>query len=74
MDEFLAAEIAGVKPLLDRKRSVWVSTFGVDVDKNVVDRVLARHYRPTSGGTGPSWLSFIGHTTDSLWSASGSSG
>ena len=23
---------------------------------------------PASGGTGPSWLSFIGHTTDSLWS------
>jgi putative transposase len=43
-------------------------TFGVDVDKNVVHRVLAKHYRPTSGGSGPSWLSFIGHTTDSLWS------
>jgi putative transposase len=24
-------------------------TFGVDVDKNVVHRVLAKHYRPTSG-------------------------
>jgi putative transposase len=43
-------------------------TFGVDVDKNVVHRVLAKHYRPTSGGSGPSWLSFIGHATDSLWS------
>jgi hypothetical protein len=43
-------------------------TFGVDVDKNVVHRVLAKHYRPSSGGNGPSWLSFIGHTTDSLWS------
>jgi len=43
-------------------------TFGVDVDKNVVHRVLAKHDRPTSGGSGPSWLSFIGHTTDSLWS------
>jgi transposase InsO family protein len=43
-------------------------TFGVDVDKNVVRRVLAQHYRPTSNGTGPSWLSVIGHTTDSLWS------
>src|SRR4030081_2039281 len=43
-------------------------TFGVDVDKHVVHRVLATHYRPTSGGSGPSWLSFIGHTTDSLWS------
>ncbi len=31
-------------------------------------RVLSKHYRPTPGGIGPSWLSFIGHTTDSLWS------
>ena len=43
-------------------------TFGIDIDKNVVYRVLAKHYRPAPGGTGPSWLSFIGHTTDSLWS------
>src|SRR6516164_1664003 len=43
-------------------------TFGIDIDKNVVHRVLARHYRPRSGGTGPSWLSFIGHAADSLWS------
>jgi transposase InsO family protein len=43
-------------------------TFGVDLDKNVVHRVLAKHYRPAPGGTGPSWLSFIGHTRDSLWS------
>jgi transposase InsO family protein len=43
-------------------------TFGIDTDKNVVYRVLAKHYRPAPRGTGPSWLSFIGHTTDSLWS------
>ena len=43
-------------------------TFGVEIDKNVVYRVLAKHYRPAPGGTGPSWLSFIGHATDSLWS------
>jgi transposase InsO family protein len=43
-------------------------TFGVDIDKNVVARVLSKRYRPAPGGTGPSWLSFIGHTTDSLWS------
>src|ERR1700730_1677493 len=43
-------------------------TFGVDIDKNVVYRVLSKHYRHAPGGTGPSWLSFIGHTTDSLWS------
>jgi len=43
-------------------------TFGIDLDKNVVNRVLTKHYRPAPGGTGPSWLAFIGHTTDSLWS------
>jgi putative transposase len=43
-------------------------TFGVDIDKNVVYRVLAKHYRPAPRGTGPSWLSFIGHSRDSLWS------
>ncbi len=43
-------------------------TFGVDIDKNVVRRVLAKYYRPAPGGQGPSWLSFIGHATDSLWS------
>ena len=41
-------------------------TFGVDIDKNVVYRVLATHYRPSSGGTGPSWLSLLGHATDSV--------
>jgi transposase InsO family protein len=43
-------------------------TFGIDIDKNVVYRVLSKHYRPAPGGGGPSWLSFIGHSTDSLWS------
>ena len=43
-------------------------TFGANIDKNVVYRVLSTHSRPIPGGTGPSWVSFIGHTTDSLWS------
>jgi hypothetical protein len=43
-------------------------TFDVDIDKNVVYRVLAQHYGPVPGGTGPSWLSVIGHMRDSLWS------
>ena len=43
-------------------------TFGVDIDKNVVHRGLAKRSRPAPGGTGPSWVSFVGHTTDSLWS------
>jgi len=29
---------------------------------------LAKHYRPAPSGAGPSWLSSIGHTADSLWS------
>ena len=35
-------------------------TFGLDIDKDVVRRVLAQHYRPDgSGSDGPSWLTFI---------------
>jgi hypothetical protein len=44
-------------------------TFDVDLDKDVVRRVLAKHYRPEPGSGGPSWLTFLGHTKDSLWSA-----
>jgi transposase InsO family protein len=47
---------------------IIAQTFGIDIDKNVVYRVLAKHYHPVPGGTGPSWLSFIGHAADSLWS------
>ncbi|MCP4410353.1 MAG: transposase, partial [Gammaproteobacteria bacterium] len=43
-------------------------TFGIEIDKDVVRRVLAKHYRPEPGGSGPSWLTFIGHMKDSLWS------
>ena len=42
--------------------------FGIDCDKDLVRRVLAQHYRPTPGSGGPSWLSFLGHSKDSLWS------
>jgi putative transposase len=42
--------------------------FGTNIDKDVVRRVLAAHYRPDPGGNGPSWLTFLGHTKDSLWS------
>ena len=44
------------------------NVFGIDLDKDVVRRVLAKHYRPEPGTDGPSWLSFIGHARDSLWS------
>ena len=42
--------------------------FGIDIDKDIVCRVLAKYYRPGTGTDGPSWLSFIGHMKDSLWS------
>ncbi len=42
--------------------------FNIEIDKDVVRRVLAKHYRPEPGSNGPSWLSFLGHSKDSLWS------
>jgi transposase InsO family protein len=42
--------------------------FGVDMDKDVVRRILSAHYRPASDSAGPSWLTFLGHAKDSLWS------
>lgn len=42
--------------------------FGVEIDKDVVRRLLAKYYKPTLGDEGPSWLTFIGHMKDSLWS------
>src|SRR5262249_15407233 len=40
---------------------------GRDRQERGVPRV-SKHYRQVPGGAGPSWLSFIGHATDSLWS------
>jgi len=40
--------------------------FGVEIDKDVVRRILSAHYRPESDSAGSSWLTFIGHTKDSL--------
>ena len=42
--------------------------FGVAIDKDVVRRILSVHYRPDSSSQGPSWLTVLGHTKDSLWS------
>ncbi|MGD0129129.1 MAG: helix-turn-helix domain-containing protein [Terriglobia bacterium] len=42
--------------------------FGVPIDKDVVRRVLARHYQHSRDAGGPSWLTFLGHLKDSLWS------
>ena len=42
--------------------------FDIQIDKDVVRRILASHYRPEQDSGGPSWLTFIGHLKDSLWS------
>jgi len=47
---------------------IIVTTFGVEVDKDVVRRVLVKHYRPPPGDGGPSWLTVLGRSKDSLWS------
>lgn len=42
-------------------------TFGVEVDKDVVRRVLTCDHRSDPRHNGPSWLSFLGPAFDSLW-------
>jgi len=42
--------------------------FAIPIDKDVVRRILASHYRPKPDSGGPSWLTFLGHMKDSLWS------
>ena len=49
-------------------RSSSRGTSGVELDKDVVRRVLAKRYRPDPGGGKPSWLTSVGHAKDSLWS------
>ena len=41
--------------------------FGINIDKDVVRRVLAIHFRPQPGADGPSWLNLIAHAKDSVW-------
>jgi len=42
--------------------------FGIEIDKDVVRRVLAKHLRARVT-YGPSWLTFIAQLKDILWSA-----
>ncbi len=42
--------------------------FDIEIDKDVVRRVLARHYWRERGSNGPPWLTFLCHRKDSLWS------
>jgi putative transposase len=42
--------------------------FQIEIDKDVVRRILGHHYRPGLDSGGPSWLTFLGHMKDSPWS------
>ena len=42
--------------------------FDLRIDKDVVRRILTARYHPQPDWVGPSWLTFIGHMKDSLWS------
>ena len=42
--------------------------FGIDLDKDVVRRILHKYLLPAGTDDGPSWLTLLGHTKDSLWS------
>jgi hypothetical protein len=43
-------------------------TFGIELDKDTVRRVLAVHDKPDPVNRWPSWLTTLGHAKDSLWS------
>ncbi len=43
-------------------------SFGITISCFCVDRILKKYGGPAQGGNGPSWLTFIGHMKDSLWS------
>jgi putative transposase len=40
--------------------------FNLPIDKDVVRRILAHHHGPGRGAAAASWLTFLGHTIDSL--------
>ncbi len=41
------------------------SAFGIEINKDVVRRILIQHSRPVPSDDGPSWLTVIGHAKDS---------
>ena len=40
--------------------------FHIQIDKDVVRRILSQHHLPGRDSDGPSWLTFLGHMKDSL--------
>ncbi len=45
------------------------NAFGIEINKDVVRRILQKYSKNSPGNNnGPSWLSFLGNSKDSLWS------
>jgi len=44
------------------------NAFAQEIDKDIVRRVLRKSFRKSPTDQGPSWLTFIGHMKDILWS------
>ena len=42
--------------------------FGIELDKDTIRRILAQHHHHDPGSDGPSWLSFLANSADSLYS------
>ena len=42
--------------------------FGIDISRFAVARILRQNFKKQPDNDGPSWLTFIGHAKDSLWS------
>jgi putative transposase len=71
--ELIAAivELKQLNPRYGSPRIAYIITltFGIEINKDIVRRILAKHYKPRPGNSqGPSWLSLLGHSKDSLWS------
>lgn len=70
----LIAAIVALKqrnPQFGCPRIAYIITvnFGIEINKDVVRRVLATHFYPDPNhAQGPSWLTLLGHSKDSLWS------
>jgi len=67
----LVVELKRRNPAFGTPRIAFIvnNTLGVAIDKDVVRRILAKHYTPWFTGTdGPSWLTFFADAKDSAWS------
>jgi transposase InsO family protein len=56
------------EPDEDVVRRILAARYQPEPDEDVVRRILAARYQPEPDSAGPSWLTFLGHMKDNLWS------